>query len=112
MAGAGHISHAAAHLQPQCLLWKNLSGGVAISHKINEDHAESMGKKIKKKKKKNRTSSNTGQMISPARYWKELYTFFLCLWEIYLVGLVALLRTLCSLIREINHLRLNNLCFS
>lgn len=52
MAGAGHISHAAAHLQPQCLLWKNLSGGVAISHKINEDHAESMGKKIKKKKKR------------------------------------------------------------
>lgn len=48
MESAEHISHAAIHLQPQGFLWTGLSGNVPVSHKINEDHAESIGKKIKK----------------------------------------------------------------
>lgn len=47
MAGAGHISHVAVHLRPQCFLWKDLSGDVAISHKINEDHAKVWERKLK-----------------------------------------------------------------
>lgn len=52
MEGAEHISHAAVHLQPWGFLWAYLSGDVPVSHKINKDHAESIGKKIKKLNKR------------------------------------------------------------
>lgn len=46
MEGAERISHAAVHLHPEGFLWTDLPGDVPVSHKINEYHAERMGKKI------------------------------------------------------------------
>lgn len=112
MEGAEHISLAAVHLQPRGFLWMDMSGDVPISYKINWRPHRKCRKENEETKQKIKTSSNTGEIISPKRSWKEPCTISLCLWEIYLVGPVGLLSTLCSLRREINHLRLNNLCSS